>query len=88
MEAFPMQDRLRASVSVPSELLEAAARAAEQQGISRAKVLSDWLQSGFRLVRQDALTDAYDAFYAEGDPEPVPARARRERAARFDARWD
>jgi hypothetical protein len=83
-----MQERLRASVPVPSELLEAAERAAEQQGTSRAKVLSDWLQSGFRLVRQDALTDAYDAFYAEGDPEPVPAQVRRERAARFDARWD
>jgi len=83
-----MRERQRASVPVSSELLEAAARAAEQLGTSRAKVLADWLQSGFRLVRQDALTDAYDAFYTEGDPEPVPADLRRERAARFDARWE
>lgn len=68
--------------------ITAATREAAQQGTSRAKVLADWLQSGFRLGRQDALTDAYDAFYAEGDPEPVSANVRRERAARFDARWD
>jgi len=83
-----MRDVQRASVPVPAELLDAATDAAKRQGTSRAQILSDWLQSGFRAVRQDALAEAYDAFYAGGDPDPVPRDVRRERAARFDARWD
>jgi hypothetical protein len=81
-------DMRRASVPVPAELLAAAGQVAAEQGTSRARVLSDWLQSGFRAVRQDALTAAYDDFYGEGDPEPVPGEIRRARAARFDSRWD
>jgi hypothetical protein len=78
----------RISVPLTDGMLEAADRAADEQGTSRAKVLADWLRSGFHAARLDALADAYDAFYGDGDPEPVPSRIRRERAARFDARWD
>jgi|GEM_PF-6749063 len=87
MGRLAMRETQRTSVPVPSDVLEAADKAAQQSGTSRARVLSGWLQSGFRLVQQDALTAAYDDFYAEGDPDPVPRELRRERAARFDAEW-
>jgi hypothetical protein len=87
MGCLVMREPQRTSVPVPPEVLEAADRAAQDYGTSRARVLSGWLQSGFRLVQQDALAAAYDDFYAEGDPDPVPREVRRERAARFDAEW-
>lgn len=77
----------RMSVPVDDDLLNAVDRAAEQQGTSRAKVLAEWLQTGYRAAGRDALSDAYDEFYGEGDPEPVPREVQRARAARFDAKW-
>jgi hypothetical protein len=70
--------------------MDAAAEQAERDGVSRARVLANWLELGWRAARQDGLAMAYDDYYAEPEPEEdrVPAQIRRERAARHDQRWD
>jgi sirohydrochlorin ferrochelatase len=79
---------IRVSVSASEELLEEAAQTARRESSTRAAVLAAWLAEGFHAQRRRALAEAYDAFYGESDPEDVPAKVRRERAARFDQRWE
>lgn len=83
-----MHNPQRTSIPIPADVLDAAAETAEHTGVSRTKVLADWLQAGYRAVRTDALAAAYDDFYGTSDPDDVPSEVRRQRAARFDARWD
>lgn len=82
-----MSDSRRTTVPSSPELLDAAAEQAARLGVSRSNVLAGWLELGFRAARQDALSAAYDDFYADGDPDPVPAQVRRARAAGYDQRW-
>jgi hypothetical protein len=85
---YMIQHMTRISVSASDELIAAAADTARREGSTRAAVLAAWLAEGFHTQRRKALADAYDEFYGEPDPEDVPAEVRRERAARFDQRWD
>lgn len=81
-------ENIRTTVSIPIQLARAAAEQAHREDVSRASVLSSWLQRGHDAAQADRLLTAYDEFYSEPDPDAMPAQVRRGRAANHDARWE
>ncbi len=80
---------MKAAISIPDELFEAADRLAESLGVSRSELYANAMREFLARRERSAVTERLDAVYGDARAEAglTPDVARAQRTQLQDERW-